>query len=193
MIKNFYKKYKIFIALILLVILIVLLVNLITNNDGMKNKGIYNVKYRVYQNGKWTKYSKNGMTIGDKEHPIQNIEFKYNEEKGSILFETYINGWSGQEHNVLLTNLEKIYGLKMTGSKIIYKKYDICYRTYNKKDKWLNWACNYEMSGNAKYPITSVEIKIIPKNSDKKDYLKDYSETIESSKDLQGDQYEKEN
>ena len=120
MIKNFYKKYKIFIALILLVILIVLLVNLITNNDGMKNKGIYNVKYRVYQNGKWTKYSKNGMTIGDKEHPIQNIEFKYNEEKGYVYYNVSGNDWSEQQYGQMKNNLENIYSLQ-----IIYQIYFI--------------------------------------------------------------------
>ena len=150
MIKNFYKKYKIFIALILLVILIVLLVNLITNNDGMKNKGIYNVKYRVYQNGKWTKYSKNGMTIGDKEHPIQNIEFKYNEEKGYVYYNVSGNDWSEQQYGQMKNNLENIYSLQINISNILYKKYVICYRTYNKKDKWLNWSCDGEMNENKK-------------------------------------------
>ena len=193
MIKNFYKKYKIFIALILLVILIVLLVNLITNNDGMKNKGIYNVKYRVYQNGKWTKYSKNGMTIGDKEHPIQNIEFKYNKEKGLINYFLYTDDWSEQIYGSLESNAKKIYGIKISDSNVLYKKYDICYRTYNKKDKWLNWTCNGEISGNKKEFITAIEIKLIPKNSVKKDYLKNYSNNMRTRKNFQGGLYEREN
>ena len=192
MIKNFYKKYKIFIALILLVILIVLLVNLITNNDGMKNKGIYNVKYRVYQNGKWTKYSKNGMTIGDKEHPIQNIEFKYNEEKGYVYYNVSGNDWSEQQYGQMKNNLENIYSLQINISNILYKKYVICYRTYNKKDKWLNWSCDGEMNENKKEAITALEVKIIPKDSNKKEYLKDYVEKLELEEDLQGGQDEEE-
>ena len=191
MIKNFYKKYKIFIALILLVILIVLLVNLITNNDGMKNKGIYNVKYRVYQNGKWTKYSKNGMTIGDKEHPIQNIEFKYNDEKGFVYYNVYTNEWSEQQYEAMNDNLKEIKMIQVNISNILYKKYIVCYRTYNKKDKWLNWTCDSEINGNKKEPITALEVKIIPKKGKKIDYLKDYIDHIDlEDEDEQGGQYE---
>ena len=159
----------------------------------MKNKGIYNVKYRVYQNGKWTKYSKNGMTIGDKEHPIQNIEFKYNKEKGLINYFLYTDDWSEQIYGSLESNAKKIYGIKIGDSNVLYKKYDICYRTYNKKDKWLNWTCNGEISGNAKEFITAIEIKLIPKNSVKKDYLKNYSNNMRTRKNFQGGLYEREN
>ena len=188
MIKNLYNKYKIFIAIILAVVLVVGVVLFIVitrkNTDGMNNKDIFNVKYKVYQNGKWSKYTKNGMTIGDKEHPIQNIEFKYNEDKGGIFIETYTNEWSGQEHNVLSKNLEKIYGIKILTSNVLYKKYNICYRTYNKKDKWLNWTCSEEISGNKEEPITAIEVKLIPKKVIKFDYLKDFNEVLESNKNF---------
>ena len=63
-------------------------------------------------------------------------------------------------------------------TKMLGKKYDICYRTYNKKDGWLDWACNGEISGNKKYRIKNIKIKIIPKNVLKSEYLEDYKKDI---------------
>ena len=178
------KKYLVLGGAILLLLVISIFIYNNFSNDGMNNKGIYNIKYRVYQNGKWTKYAKNGMTVGDKEQPIQNIEFKYNEDKGGIFIETYTDEWSGQEQNVLPKNLEKIYGIKILASNVLYKKYNVCYRTYNKKDKWLNWTCAGEISGNKEEPITAIEVKVIPKKVIKFDYLKDFNEVLESSKNF---------
>lgn len=178
-----YKKIIIFGVLILAVLIfaIIFIFNKI-NNDGMNNKNIYNVKYKVYQNGKWTKYTKNGMTVGDKEHPIQNLEFKYKTEKGYIYYLAYTEDWTEQIYNNINPTPEKIYGFKINSSNILYKKYDICYRTYNKKDKWLNWTCDGEISGNKKEPITAIEVKMIPKKVIKFDYLKDYNNPLESMK-----------
>ena len=181
------KKYKIRIAigaLILLGLIASLLIFNKLNTDKMNNNKIYNVKYKVYQNGKWSKYSKNGMTIGDKEHPIQNLEFKYKTEKGYIYYLAYTEDWTEQIYNNINPTPEKIYGFKINSSNILYKKYDICYRTYNKKDKWLNWTCDGEISGNKKEPITAIEVKMIPKKVIKFDYLKDYNNPLESMKDF---------
>ena len=188
--KNKFSKKIIIIILGILVIIAgcVIFVVCRLNNDGMNNKDIYNIKYRVYQNGKWSKYSKNGVTIGDMENPIQNIEFKYNDKKGSIHFHAYINDWTEQIYKPLKNSVDNIYGIKIGDSDTLYRKYDICYRTYNKKDKWLNWICNDMISGNIEEPITAIEIKLILKNSDKKEYLKDYDDEIETSKGfLQGE------
>jgi len=81
-------------------------------------------------------------------------------------------------------NSRQIFGLKMKVSNLLHNKYDICYRTYNKKDKWLNWTCNGEIAGNKEEPITALEIKIIPKGTVKFDYLKDYNKKIDSSKNF---------
>ena len=116
------------------------------------------------------------------------------EDKGLIHYHTYTDEWTEQMYKPFTENLNYIYGIEISGSDILYKKYDICYRTYNKKDKWLNWTCNDEMSGNIKEPITAIEIKLIPKVSDKKEYLRDYNEELESSKGfLQGEIYEEVN
>ena len=181
------KKYKnrIILGIIVLLTLILSMVLFFKfDNDGMSNSGIYKIKYRVSQNDAWTKYTRNGMTIGNKENPIQNIELKINEKKGKVYYYTYTNNWSEQTFGSLKDDAKKIYGLKINTSDVLHKKYDICYRTYNKKDKWLNWACNGEISGNKEEPITAVEIKIIPKNVVKFDYLKDFNKTLEKNKNF---------
>lgn len=182
---EFIKKNKKFIiigALVLIVLVASIIIYNKTNNDGMNNKNIYNIKYRVYQNGKWSKYSKNGMTVGDKKNPIQNLEFKYNKEKGLIFYNAYGKDWSDQQFEAMSKNIENIYGIEINTSDLLYKKYDICYRTYNSKDKWLNWACNNEISGNKEEPITAIEVKLIPKKIIKFDYLKDFNKTLETKK-----------
>ena len=180
------KKIMILIVIIFLFFVILFLIYQHLNND------IYNTKYRVYQNGKWSNYSQNGMTVGDKKHPIQNIGFKYNNSKGYLYYNVFTEEWSEQQYSQMKNNQEKIFGLQINISNILHKKYLICYRTYNKKDKWLNWSCDGETNGNYKESITSIEVKIIPKDSNKKEYLKDYIEEIELNEDLQGGQVEDE-
>lgn len=171
-----------------IIVLLTLIVSFIIynkfDNDGMDNSGIYKIKYRVSQNGIWSDYSKNGMSAGDKENPIQNIQFKVKEKEGRVYFYTYTNKWSEQNFKVMSSNSNKIYGLKINTSNLLHKKYDVCYRTYNKKDKWLNWTCNGEISGNKDEPITALEIKIIPKGSVRFDYLKDFNKELETMKNF---------
>ena len=181
------KKYKIRIvigAVILLGLIASMLIFNKLNSDRMNNNKIYNVKYKVYQNGKWSKNKKNGLTVGDKENPIQNLEIKIKTDKGYAYYIAYTTDWSEQNYKAMDKNSKQIYGFKMNTSNTLHKKYNICYRTYNKKDKWLNWACNSEISGNAEEPITALEIKIIPKGAVKFDYLKDFNKTLETSKNF---------
>lgn len=176
-----YKNQIILGSIVLLVLIVSLIVLSKLDTDGMRNYGIYNVKYKVYQNGKWTKNSKNGMTVGDKKNPIQNISISVKQKFGRINYYTYTNDWSDQMFESSRENYNQIYGLKFNLTNTLYKKYSICYRTYNKKDEWLNWACDGEISGNKEEPITALEIKIIPKGGLKFDYLKDYNKKIITS------------
>lgn len=186
-----YKKYIILCVAILIMLGISIFIYHRFTNDGMNNKNIYSVKYRVYQNGKWSKYAQNGMTVGDKEHPIQNIQFKYKNEKGKILFDIYdTDNWISFAEGFV--NADEVDGIAIKLTNVLKKKYEICYRTYNKKDKWLNWSCDGEMNENKKEAITALEVKIIPKDSNKKEYLKDYVEKLELEEDLQGGQDEEE-
>ena len=178
-----YKKYIILCVAILIMLGISIFIYHRFTNDGMNNKNIYSVKYRVYQNGKWSKYAQNGMTVGDKEHPIQNIQFKYKNEKGKILFDIYdTDNWISFAEGFV--NADEVDGIAIKLTNVLKKKYEICYRTYNKKDKWLNWTCNSEISGNKEEPITAIEVKIIPKKAIKFDYLKDFNKTLETKKNF---------
>lgn len=185
-IMNFIKKNKnrIVVGVIILLTLIVSMIIFYSfDNDGMNNSGIYNVKYKVNQNG-WTKYSRNGMTAGDKKTPIQNLEIKAKDKDGSIYYEIYTSKWSEQNYNATKNNSNQIYGIRINTSNKLYKKYDVCYRTYNNKDKWLNWTCKGNISGNKEEPITAIEIKIIPKDVVKFDYLRDFNKVLESEKNF---------
>lgn len=173
------KKYFVLGGAILLALIISIFIYNKFDNDGMNNKNIFNVKYKVSQNNKWTKYAKDGKTIGDKVNPIQNIEFKYKEDKGRIFYNVYTTDWSEQNYSAMKENQKEIYGIKINTSNTLYKKYEVCYRTYNKKDKWLNWSCHGEINGNKGEPITALEVKIIPKGAVKFDYLKDFNETLD--------------
>ena len=106
------------------------------------------------------------------------------ETDGRIFYNVYTNKWSEQNYQAMDENVKKIYGLKIGISNTLRKKYDVCYRTYNKKDKWLNWICDGDISGNKKEPITALEIKIIPKKVIKFDYLKDYNKNLEANKNF---------
>lgn len=181
------KKYKnkiIFGIIVILMLIISMIIFYKYDNDGMNNSGIHNVKYKISQNDEWTKYSKNGMVVGNKENPIQNLSIKMNETDGRIFYNVYTNKWSEQNYQAMDENVKKIYGLKIGISNTLRKKYDVCYRTYNKKDKWLNWICDGDISGNKKEPITALEIKIIPKKVIKFDYLKDYNKNLEANKNF---------
>lgn len=181
------QKFKNYIAIgaiiILLIIASMIVINHI-NSDGMNNSGIYNVKYRVYQNNKWSNYSKNGMVVGDKKNPIQNIEFSIKQNKGRIYYYTYTNDWSNQIFDVSENNINQIYGLKINVTDVLYKRYMVCYRTYNNKDKWLNWSCSGDINGNSEEPITAIEVKIIPKYGNLFDYLKDYNKKLKAKKNF---------
>lgn len=182
-IKNNKKIVLIIICILIAIIGLILFFVFNDNNDGMYNKNILNVTYRTYTKD-WTKYTKNGLTSGNKEEPIQDIEIKIKDsDKGKLYYSVYTSSWSDQISGYTHIGNE-IKGIKMGLSNTLYRKYDICYRTYNKKDKWLNWTCNYAISGNAKESITAIEIKIIPKNTIKFDYLKDFNKNLETNREF---------
>ena len=160
--------------------LVALIIHSKNNGKGViftKNIKVY---YRTYtENGGWSSWSKNGKTSGNLKADIKNIEIKVKKKNmGSVVYRI-TDGKELSEENDINASFKKqdINGLKVGLTDTLKKKYDICYRTYNKKNKWLEWTCNGEYSGNKDENITGVEIKIIPKNSIKYDYLKNYNES----------------
>ena len=143
---------------------------------------IPSISYRVYtkENG-WSKWCKNGKTCGDGKDDILKIDYKVkNDTEQSFII------YNGKEWTSKIKSKNKIYGIRMSSTKRKALKYVYCYRTYNEKNKWLNWACsnynyNYFLSGNKKESIKAIQIKIIPSNINEYDYLDDYFENNNKS------------
>ena len=186
--KEFFKGKKIIIPIVFFIVLIVgTIVFVNSKNDGMSNTNEIKIYYRTYYKDKWSKWSKNGITSGDYENNIKNIQIKVKTRtEGYVFYNVYSNGkWINEITNNSKIKNNAIKGLSFENMDTIYNKYDICYRTYNKKDKWLGWACNGEVSGNSEENVTALEVKIIPKNVTRYEWLKDYNKTLmESSKNF---------
>lgn len=184
------KNYKITILITVVVALIIFSIIFLVskiNSDGMSNTGILKVSYKSYSN-KWESWKKNGVTSGNKIDPIKDLNIKIKKtKKGSIYYSVLtdvdenfkeMEGWSNQLYSY--TKIDKnIKAIRIGLTSSLSKKYDVCYRTYNDTNKWLNWTCNYNISGNKNKDIKAIEIKIIPKNAVKFDYLKNYNESNE--------------
>lgn len=169
-------KKNILISIIIILIFIFSISNFFLN-DHMEQKGIKNVYYKTYNKNKgWTSWTKNGLTSGNKKNKIENIKIKMFGE------ETTIKIYNGKKWKNLENN-SPIYGVMLQNSANIFKNYEVCYRTYNDNDKWLNWICNYgEVSGNSKYNVKAIQIKVIPKGVVRNDYLKNYDKNPQKFK-----------
>ena len=158
---------KIFI--VLGVIIAIVCVGLFIHIKNTNNQA--NVYYRTYTKNGWSKWSKNGMVSGDGESDILNIEIKIKSKlKGDIIYKLY----QGSEWTNVTKENEKVSGMKVTLSNTLYRKYNIFYRTYNDEDEWLEWANNYQISGNKDKAIKKIQIKLIEKDSSVDDFLEDY-------------------
>lgn len=177
------KKLLFLLSIVVIAIIIIIGIIFVTNskNDGMENTKQISIYYKTYtdEDG-WSKWSKNGLTSGNKKYAIKNIKIKVRtKDNGFVSYGVYSNKkWKDdlEEDSSLKNNY--IRGLYFYNVNTLSSKYNICYRTYNKKDKWFAWACDEEISGNINENITAVEIKIIPKNVIMYEWLKDYNKTL---------------
>ena len=181
--KKLTRKRKNFIYIVTFILLLFMFVlTLQIKTDGMKNANEATVYYRVYtkENG-WSRWSKNGITSGNKKDNILNIQIKTKSKYSGITsYKIYNDDWSKyydsktEEGNFKKIKNSNIKAIKIFNDSELRKKYQICYRTHNKTNKWLNWVCEDEISGNINENITAIEIKQIPNNVIKNEYLKDY-------------------
>lgn len=137
-----------------------------------------NIYYRVYSNKGWSRWVKNDtgvITSGN----IKNIQFKIKSStKGDITYNYFADGWSKNYYaSQKQKNVEKIYGVKYSLFDDLNNNYQICYKTYNKKNKWLEWSCENELNGNKNVPVSGVKFKIIPKGVLKNEWLEDYDKS----------------
>lgn len=165
---------KIIFVLIVVIAAYISFFVLIEKNDGMKNIGILNTYYRTYtkKNG-WSKWSKNGIISGNKKDSITKIQIK-TRGVDKTTFDVYDSiKWNSGDN---LKEKSNITAVKFHNSYEFLKRYQMCYRTYNNTNKWLNWNCdNGGVSGTDNKPITAIEIKSIPSNVIYYEYLKNYT------------------
>lgn len=184
-IRNLFKKVGVKrISLFLLMILVIIfLFYLITDrpfeNDSMDNTGIKKISYRTYtKDFGWSKWSKNGITSGNMENEIQNIEFRMPFKNTDVVLDYYLyseNEWI--EDLDMKKELKNIKAIKLASmDKKIFNNYNVCYRTYNKTTGWLKWSCNGTANGTHSDNITAIEVKIVPRNVIMRDYLKEYDD-----------------
>ena len=169
------KEKKKLIGIIALVLIILLAIIIF-----IKNRNSVGVYYRTYTNEKnWTSWSKNSETNGTKINPIANIEIKIkNDKDGRIVYSLYRdNKWSNEYHVGSKIKNKEFSGIKIGLTDKNRRKYDICYRTYNDDNKWLEWTCSGGISGNKDKNISAIEVVIVPKNAIKYDYIKEYNQS----------------
>lgn len=179
--KNKMSKKHLIILIIIVFLTSFILFFVFSKNDGMEQSGILDIKYRTYdsKSNEWSKWTKNGMTSGDFENDISNLQIKLNDRNvsGTITYQLFNSdgiwtyGVSIDEKN----KNQKFRGIRMSTTGMIYKKYNLCYRTYNSENKWMDWSCEAIINGNINKNIKAIQIKIVPKNVILRDYLNDYN------------------
>lgn len=173
---EFLKGRKLIILIVILVVIISCFLFCNLKMDNMKSINDIKIFYRTYTSDDgWTRWAKNGRISGKENgNEIKNIQIKTSKKYSDyIIYSAYSDqyGWMIDNDEI---KKSKITGIKIDLFGTISRKYDICYRTYNKDNKWLNWSCNNETNGNKNASINALQIKIIPKNSIKSEYLEDF-------------------
>jgi hypothetical protein len=160
-------KYLIITAIVVLTICFIFL---IIYNVALKNK--VSVYYTTYtKENDWSKWSKTANTSGN-EFDITNIEIKVKKNSSYPTVLVYKKGkWTktGKE------STNEIKGLQIVDTAELLQRYELCYRTYNKKNKWMDWECDGKYSGNSNYSIKKIEIKYISRNDLRYEVVKDYT------------------
>lgn len=170
------RKKKMIIFGLTIILFLTLLIVFINKQDKYSVNEV-TLKYRIYDGKKWSFWSKNGKTIGNLNDSIKNIEISIKpKNKGSVSYSIYDekNKKFNQIESNTKTKYSSINGISVSLIDEFNTKYRICYRTYNKKNKWMNWSCDGVWNGNAKENINKLEIKVIPRNCVLEEWLKNY-------------------
>lgn len=170
------KKLTFLITIVSFFILFILIMLFSRKTDGMKQSGIYNIKYRICTENNCEKWSKNGLESDNNANSIKRIEIKYKNKEKEITMYSYNEKGQKKGGPVKNINIENGFSMALIGN--MYNKYHICYKTFNSKNRWLDWSCDGEINGNKKEQIKKIKIKIIPKNVLPREYLKNYGESV---------------
>ena len=150
-------------AIILSIILGLFIVFLVTYNIN-NNASVY---YRTYSKEKgWTSWVKNGQVSGKKGCAITAIQIKVKStSNGNVFYDGYTvkDKWINKNKNngqTLGNKKDELRGIQVLITDTMLRKYNVYYRTHNKKNGWMAWAINSEMSGNGKYSIDQIQIVV---------------------------------
>ena len=166
------KNKNVILALIIIILLLVFSIGMyfVNNRDVINTSGI-KLYYRVYTSDGWSKWYKNGQVAGKENKSITAIEAKIETDKeGHILYNTYsaTNDFEDNDSYDGETGGDKkegIYGIKFFLSDEVFKNYKIYYRSHNKKDGWMDYATDYNISGDNEVEIDKIQLKILLKDS----------------------------
>lgn len=181
------KKTLVFLIIILVFIGFIIFIYLKSKNDGMEQTKGISIYYRTYTSEQgWSKWSKNGLTSGnvDDNYIIKNIQIKIKGSKESeFVYDIYNDkkGWLTEFDDSSSFKNQKINAIRIENLGVFRRRYDVCYRTFNKKNGWLEWSKNGEINGNKTENISGIQIKIVPGNVILREYLKDYKNNENSS------------
>ena len=162
---------KAIIGIIVLIVAILLILVLFNVFNDYKGNGL---QYRVFNEDGWSKWYSNNQIAGKTSKRITAIEIKIDSNNSHIIYntsstsddfsdnDTYDGNTSGNKKDAL-------YGIKIALTDDLYKNNKIYYRTYNKKDGWLDWTSDYNISGDNEVDIEKIQIKIIDKDDEFKE------------------------
>ena len=130
------------------------------------------IRYKVYQNSKWSTYQYDGAILGTIGKTLESIKITAlkTEYEGSITYSTYTSegGWQKEVLQEQMSNKigSKIEAIKMNLSGEVSNHYDVYYSIYVTNIGWTGWAKNNEPCGNIGYGnhVQAIKIKMIPKN-----------------------------
>ena len=175
--KRFLKRKKIGLIILfffLVAFLALIFITKINNKDSINTKGI-SLYYRVYTEDGYSKWYKNGQIAGYNNKKILGFEAKVESDyNGNIYYNTFgidNNFDDNDAFNGELSGDKKnnIYAIKIGITDDLYTNYKLFYRTYNKKDGWLDWASVNQISGDNEVNIEKIQIKIVSID-DKEDF-----------------------
>lgn len=170
----------IFVCTLIFILLICIGFSFISNKGTINTSGI-KVYYRVYANNRWSRWYKNGQVAGKENSSIKAVETKIKTNKnGHVLYNIYSNSDTFNDNDTYDGEMcgnqkDSLYGIRFSLSDEVYNKYRIYYRTHNKKDKWMGWTSDYEISGDNEVEIDMIQIKVILRKDTFDGYLNNSS------------------
>lgn len=182
--KDKYENKKTFISILIAFFLMAIFLLLkLGSNGGTKETDGIKLYYRVHTKSGYSDWYTDGEETNLKS--ILGIEIKVESDKtGHIIYNTYSSSDNFRDNDsydgeISGNKKDKIYGIKIGLTDELAKDYEVYYRTYNKKDGWLDYTSNYNISGDNGVDIEKIQIKVLEKKEKIKEGSKSSIGTFE--------------